>query len=176
MGDTLRSQTVSTKLQEIAEQAGRYPEMVFTTLAHKMDEEFLREAYRQIRKSGAAGVDGVRAAEYAEHLDENLRDLHERMRSGRYRAPPVKRVWLDKADGRKRPIGIPAFEDKIVQKAVAMVMEAVYEKDFYDFSHGFRQGHSQHQALHEIREQCMNKRIRWIVDFSTIWSTAGCER
>jgi group II intron reverse transcriptase/maturase len=138
--------------------------MVFTTLAHRMDVDFLREAYRQTRKGGAAGVDGVTAYEYAQHLEENLRDLHERLRRGRYKAPPVERAWLDKEDGRKRPIGIPTFEDKVVQRAVAMLLGAVYEQDFYDFSHGFRPGHSPHQALHELRERCMNMNIGWIVD------------
>jgi retron-type reverse transcriptase len=164
MGDTSRSQTISTQLQRIAEQAEGYPEMVFTTLAHRMDVDFLREAYRQTRKGGAAGVDGVTAYEYAQHLEENLRDLHERLRRGRYKAPPVERAWLDKEDGRKRPIGIPTFEDKVVQRAVAMLLGAVYEQDFYDFSHGFRPGHSPHQALHELRERCMNMNIGWIVD------------
>jgi len=86
------------------------------------------------------------------------------MRAGRYRAPPVKRVWLDKADGRRRPIGLPSFEDKIVQRAVVMLLGAVYDQDFHDFSHGFREGHSAHQALRELRERCMRNNIGWIVD------------
>ncbi len=163
-GDTLRSQTVSTELQGIAEQAKGYPEMVFTTLVHLMDVDFLREAYRKTRKSGAPGVDKVTAEEYAKNLDENLRDLYERLRSGRYKASPVERAWLDKEEGGKRPIGKPAFEDKIVQRAVVMLLGAVYEQDFYDFSHGFREGHSQHQALHELWEQCRRMNINWIVD------------
>ena len=164
MGDTLRSQTVLTKLQGIAEQAKGYPEMVFTTLVHLMDVNFLREAYRKTRKSGAPGVDKVTAEEYAKNLDENLRELYERLRSGRYKAPPVERAWIDKDEGGKRPIGKPAFEDKIVQRAVVMLLGAVYEQDFYDFSHGFREGHSQHQALHELGEQCRRMNINWIVD------------
>ena len=99
MGDTSRSQTISTKLQRIAEQASSHPEMVFTTLAHLIDVDFLREAYNRTRKNAAAGVDGVTAAEYAENLEENLRDLHVRLRSGRYQAPPVERTWLPKDDG-----------------------------------------------------------------------------
>jgi RNA-directed DNA polymerase len=164
MGDTSRSQTVSTKLQGIAEQAKGYPEMVFTTLVHLIDVEFLREAYRKTRKSGAPGVDKETAEEYAKNLDENLRDLYERLRSGRYKAPPVERAWLDKDEGGKRPIGKPTFEDKIVQRAVVMLLGAVYEQDFYDFSHGFREGHRQHQALHELWEQCRRMNINWIVD------------
>ena len=105
MRDTPRSPIVSTKLQAIAQQAIQYPEMVFTTLAHHIDVAWLGEAYRLTNKSSAAGIDGVTATEYEANLDENLHDLHERLKSGRYTAPPVERVWLDKEDGRKRPIG-----------------------------------------------------------------------
>src|SRR5574341_128639 len=164
MGDPSRSPTITTQLQRIAEQAKRYPEMVFTTLAHLMDVDCLREAYHRTRKDSAPGIDGVTADGYAEHLEENLRDLHERLRSGRYQAPPVKRHWLSKADGSQRPIGLPTFEDKIVQRAVAMLLGAIYEQDFHEFSHGFRAGHSAHQALSELREQCLGMNIGWIVD------------
>ena len=159
-----RSPIVSTKLQQIAMQAVEYPEMVFTTLIHHIDVKFLKEAYRFTSKTAAPGLDGITAKEYAANLDENLRALHERMRSGQYKAPPVKRVWLDKEDGKKRPIGISEYEDKIVQRAVAMILGAVYEQDFYDFSYGFRPGRSAHEALHELREQSMNKNIGWIID------------
>ena len=115
----MRSPTVTPKLQRIAAQAAHDPNRVFTTLAHLIDADFLREAYRQTSKASAPGIDGVTAQEYAEHLDENLRDLHERLRSGRYQAPPVERVWLEKDDGGQRPLGKPAFEDKLVQRAVA---------------------------------------------------------
>ena len=164
MGDTLGSQTISTQLQEIAEQAARYPDMVFNNVYHKINLGMLREAYRQTRKSGAPGVDGVTAKEYAENLEENLSDLLARLRWGTYVAPPVERVWIDKEGGKQRPIGKPTFEDKIVQRAVYMVLYVIYDVDFYDFSYGFRKAHSQHQALHELREQCMEMNIRWIVD------------
>ena len=160
----MRSPTVTPKLQRIAAQAARDPTRVFTTLAHLIDVDFLREAYHRTRKSSAPGIDGVTAKEYAEHLDENLHDLHERLRSGGYQAPPVERVWLDKADGGQRPIGKPTFEDKIVQRAVAMLLEAIYEQDFCDSSYGFRQGRSPHDALHALRERCMTEGIGWIVD------------
>ena len=160
----MRSPTVTPKLQRIAAQAARDPDRVFTTLAHLIDEDFLREAYRHTSKSSAPGIDGVTAQQYAEHLDENLRDLHERLRSGRYQAAPVERVWIEKDDGGQRPIGKPTFEDKIVQRAVAMLLEAIYEQDFYDGSYGFRQGRSPHEALHELRERCMTEGIGWIVD------------
>jgi len=160
----LRSPTVTPKLQRIAAQAVREPDRVFTTLAHLIDVDFLREAYRRTSKASAPGIDGVTAQAYAEHLDENLHDLHERLHSGRYQAPPVERVWLEKDDGGQRPIGKPTFEDKIVQRAVAMLLEAIYEQDFYDCSYGFRQGRSPHDALHELRERCMTEGIGWIVD------------
>jgi group II intron reverse transcriptase/maturase len=164
MGGTSRSQTVSTKLQGIAEQAIQYPDMVFTTLVHLIDVDFLREAYRLTRKDKSAGVDKVTAKEYAENLDENLNDLYERLRTKRYVAPPVERVWIEKDEKSKRPIGKPTFEDKIVQRAAVMLLGAIYEQEFYDFSHGFRKGHSQHQALRELRELCIKLNIGWILD------------
>ena len=160
----MRSETVSTKLDRIAEQAVQNPEMQFTTLAHLIDEDFLREAFGHIKKKAAAGVDGVTAQEYAEALDANIANLYQRMRSGRYKAPPVRRVWLEKEDGKQRPIGIPALEDKILQRAVTMLLEAIYEQVFYACSHGFRRKKSAHHALREIRENCMNIGIRWILD------------
>ena len=164
MGDTSRSQTISTKLQGIAEQAIGYPDMVFTTLVHLIDVDFLKEAYRLTRKDKSAGVDKVTAKEYASNLDENLVDLYERLRTGRYVAPPVERVWIDKDGKTKRPIGKPTFEDKIVQRAAVMLLGAIYEQDFYDFSHGFRKGHSQHQALAELWKLCKRVNIGWILD------------
>jgi len=133
----------------MAAQAGRDPDRVFWTLVHLIDEDFLREAYRHTRTSSAAGSDGVTAQQYAEHRDDNLRDLHERRRSGRSQAAPVERVWMEKEDGRQRPIGKPTFEEKMVQRAVAMLLDAIDEQDFYDGSYGFRQGRSPHDALHE---------------------------
>jgi len=163
MGDTSRSQTVSTTLQRIAEQAVQYPDMVFTTLAHMIDVDLLHEAYKRTSKKSAPGLDKVSAKDYAENLEENLNDLHERLRRGKYVAPPVERVWIDKENGKKRPIGKPTFEDKIVQRAVEMLLSAIYEQMFYDFSHGFRKGHSQHQAIHELREKCRVLNVRWIL-------------
>jgi group II intron reverse transcriptase/maturase len=164
MGDTLRSQTVSTKLQKIAQQARQHPDRVFTTLAHLMDVDFLREAHRRISKKGAPGLDKITAEEYGEKLEENLTDLHERLCSGCYKAPPVERVWIGKENGKKRPIGKPTFEDKIVQRAVEMLLSAIYEEMFYTYSHGFRKGRSQHRALHELREQCRKLNINWILN------------
>jgi RNA-directed DNA polymerase len=159
----MRSQTVLTKLQRIAKQAEDYPERVLTTLAHHMDVDFLREAYRQTRKDGTPGVDKITAKEYKENLEENLNELHIRLKSGRYKAPPVMRAWLEKGGGKKRPIGIPTFEDKIVQRAVVMLLEPIYERVFHDFSHGFRKGRNQHQALKELREKLISQGINWIL-------------
>ena len=152
------------KLQRIAHQAQRYPEMVFNNVFHLIDRDFLLEAYGQTRKNRAPGVDKVTAKQYAENLEANLRDLHERLRDDRYVAPPVERVWIEKEDGKKRPISKPCFEDKIVQRAVVMILEAIFEPDFHGFSHGFRKGHSAHQALDELRKQCNKLHINWIVD------------
>jgi RNA-directed DNA polymerase len=148
---------VSTRLQRIAEQARKAPGMAFTTLAHHIDVELLREAHRITRKDGATGVDGETAQQYAANLEENLVSLHERLKAGTYRAPPVKRVHIPKGDGSKtRPIGIPTFEDKILQRAVTMVLEAVYEQDFRDCSYGFRPQRSAHQALERLWKRAMD--------------------
>ena len=159
----MRSPTVSTQLQEIARQARQHPERLFTTLAHLMDVDFLREAHRRLNKKGAPGLNKVTAADYAEHLEENLADLYKRLRSGCYRAPPIKRVWIETENGKLRPLGIPEFEDKIVQRAVEMLLSTIYEEEFHDFSHGFRKGHSQHKAIHELREHCRQLNISWIL-------------
>jgi RNA-directed DNA polymerase len=164
MSETLSSELISTRLQQIAEQAKTRPDMVFTTLAHLIDVDMLREAYKRTRKDGSPGVDGVTAKEYAENLEENLANLHERLRKKEYKAPPVKRTYIEKEDGSKRPIGKPAFEDKVVQRAVVMLLGAVYEQDFYDCSYGFRPGRRPHAALTEIRDKCGRGNINWIVD------------
>lgn len=146
---------ISTRLRRIATMARENPERVFTSLSHYIDEYFLAEAFQRIRKNGAPGVDGQTASEYAENLMENLRSLLDRFKTGRYRAPPVRRVHIPKAPGKTRPIGIPTLEDKILQKAVTMVLEAIYEEDFQDCSYGFRPCRSAHHALKALRDQLM---------------------
>jgi RNA-directed DNA polymerase len=175
-GDTVRAPTVTPHLQRSAAQAARAPDRVFTTLAHLIDEDFRREAYGQTSKSSAAGIDGVTGQVYAEHLDANLRDLHERLRSGRYQAAPVERVWGEKEDGRQRPIGKPTFEAKIVPRAVAMLVDAIDEQEFDDGSYGVRQGRSPHDALHELRERGMPEGMRWIVDADVRGDFASIDR
>jgi len=135
------------------------PEMVFTSLAHRIDLHLLKKSFLQVRRSEAAGVDKITAKKYAENLDENLYKLFQRLRRGQYVATPVKRIWIDKEGGKKRPIGIPALEDKIVQSAVSTILNVVFDVNFYDFSHAFRKGHSQHMAIHELRESCRNLNI-----------------
>ena len=150
-------------LQKIVSMARENPEMVFTAVAHKIDLPLLNEAYRRIKKGKSMGVDKVTVAEYAVDLDKNLYNLHQRLRRGQYVATPVKRIWIEKENGKYRPIGIPALEDKIVQKAVEMILSAIYEPNFHDFSHGFRTGHSQHMAIKQLRENCIKYNSNWIV-------------
>ena len=148
MAGTLGREVISTRQRKIAELAQREPKLTLTTLAHHVDDVWMREAYRRIRKDAAAGVDGVTAAQYEADLEANLSGLLERFKSGRYRAPAVRRVHLEKPGTSKtRPIGIPTLEDKILQRAVLMVLEPVYEQDFLDCSYGFRPGRGAHQAL-----------------------------
>jgi len=158
--------SVSTKQQRIAQLSKQSPEMVFTSLAYHMDIEWLKEAYRRTKKNGASGVDGVTAEEYEANLEENLKVLLGRAKSGQYQAPPVKRAYIPKGDGKGelRPIGIPTFEDKVLQRAVCMLLEPIYEQDFKDSSFGFRPGRSPHQALSVIREETMEMNGGWIVD------------
>ncbi|GAC1663578.1 MAG: group II intron reverse transcriptase/maturase [Candidatus Dormibacteraceae bacterium] len=165
MPETPGSISISTKLDRIAKLAREAPEMAFTTLSHHIDIDWLREAYRRTRKDGATGVDGQTAQQYAAALEENLRSLLERAKSGTYVAPPVRRVHIPKGDGSQtRPIGIPTFEDKVLQRAVAMVLEAVYEQEFLDCSYGFRPGRSAHQALAKLRDESMERGGGWVLE------------
>jgi RNA-directed DNA polymerase len=157
---------VSTKQQRIAELARQSPEMGFTSLAYFIDLAWLHEAFRRTRKDGAVGVDGQRGEDYAVDLEGNLRSLLDRAKSGTYQAPPVRRVHIPKAGSatETRPLGIPTFEDKVLQRAVVMVLEAVYEQDFLDCSYGSRPGRSAHQALESLRQQTMATGGGWIVE------------
>jgi len=141
------------------------PDVALTSLSHHIDLDWLREAYRRTRKDGATGIDGQTAAEYDAHLELNLQSLLDRAKTGDYRAPPVRRVNIPKGDGKQmRPIGIPTFEDKILQRAVAMVLEATYEQDFLDCSYGFRPRRSAHQALSALWTEATEMRGGWIAD------------
>lgn len=166
MSGTPSPGNVSTKLERIAKRAKEMPDVAFTTLAHHIDIEWLHEAYRRTRKDGAVGVDGQTAEEYAANLEGNLRSLLDRAKSGDlYRAPPVRRVHIPKGDGSKtRAIGIPTFEDKVLQRVVAMLLEAIYEQDFYACSYGFRPGRSAHDALRALREPLMEMNGGWVLE------------
>jgi group II intron reverse transcriptase/maturase len=164
MADKPRSGNISTKQRKIAELARQAPELKITSLSHHIDIEWLKEAYRRTRKDGAVGVDGQTAEEYGEHLEENLQDLLDRAKSGRYRAPAVRRVEIPKGEGKTRPIGIPTFEDKLLQRAVVMVLEPIYEQDFLDCSYGFRPGRSAHQALQAERDRLMEMGGGWVIE------------
>ena len=158
-------ENVSTVQQRIAAAAQRSPKVAFTSLAHYIDLEWLAEAYHRTRKDGCVGVDDMTGKQYAENLEENLRALHERLKSGTYKAPPVKRKHIPKGtSGETRPIGIPAFEDKIVQRAVVMLLEPIYEQDFYDGSFGFRPKRSAHQALAVVWDTTMDVRGGWVLE------------
>lgn len=165
MAKALDLEAISTKCRRIAELAKEDPQRVFTSLAYFIDLDWLREAYRRTRKDGAVGVDRQTAEEYAANLDENLRSLLDRAKSGHYRAPPVRRVHIPKgSDGATRPIGIPTFEDKVLQRAVVMVLECVYEQDFLPCSHGFRPGRSALGASLAVREVLANWRGGIVVE------------
>lgn len=164
MAGTQGPTTISTKQARIATLAKQRPQTSLNNIAHHIDIDWLREAYRRTRKSGAAGIDGVTAEEYEHNLEDNLRDLLERAKSGTYRAPPVRRVYIPKGNGKSRPIGIPTLEDKILQRAVVMVLQPLYEQDFYDFSYGFRPGRSPHQATQALREGTMWVGSGWVLD------------
>jgi group II intron reverse transcriptase/maturase len=161
---TLSLSDISTKQQKIAQRSSESPSMVWTTLAHHVDIEWLHEAYRHTRKDGAPGVDGVTVREYEAEIDTNLQRLLRQFKTGTYRAPPVRRVHIPKGDGKSRAIGIPTLEDKILQRAVLMVLEPIYEQDFLDCSYGFRPGRGAHDALEQLWKQLTDMGGGWVVD------------
>ena len=157
---------VFTKQRRIAELAKQSPAMAFTSLAYLLDVDWLREAYRRIRKSGAPGVDGQTSSDYERNLEENLQSLVDRAKSGTYRAPPVRRVHIPKggSTNETRPIGIPTLEDKLLQRAVVMLLEPIYEQDFHECSYGFRPGRSAHDALKALWLQLTDRGDGWILE------------
>ncbi len=162
---TKRTLDVSTKRLRIAELARKFTGSALTTLNGHMDEAWLAESYRRLKKGKAVGIDGQDLADYGQALDERLKDLLRRAKSGSYKAPPVRRIEIPKAGSQEtRPIGIPTTEDKVLQMGVHLLLEPVYENEFYEFSYGFRRGKSAHQALAQIRSEIHQKRINWIID------------
>ena len=163
--DAMESVDVYTKQQRIAELAKRHPKLSFTSLAYYIDLEWLKEAYRLTRKDAAAGVDNVTAEEYGTHLEDNLKVLLERFKSGSYNAPPVRRVYIPKGDGKEqRAIGIPTMEDKILQRAVVMLLTPLYEQEFLNCSYGFRPKRSVYQALDVLWQTVMDMRECWVYE------------
>ena len=157
---------VSPKLAELAARARK--EGRLTNVVQFVDEELLRLAFKSLRKQAAPGVDGRSYEDYATNLDQNLKDVHQRLRTGRYRAPVVRRVYIPKASGGQRPLGITTVEDRMVQKAVAWVLSAVFEQDFLDCSHGFRPRRSAHTALHRLREGMMQHWVKYVVEVDVV--------
>jgi RNA-directed DNA polymerase len=164
MPGTQNPETISTKQDRIAKLAQQMPDTALRTLAHHIDIAWLKEAHRRTRKDAAPGVDGVTAEDYEQDLEGNLGRVLDAAKTGTYRAPPVRRVQIPKGDGKTRPLGIPTHEDKVLQRAVTMVLEPIYETAFYDFSYGFRPGRSAHQALEALWRGLMNRRIGWVLD------------
>jgi len=157
-------QGVSSDLDRVRQVAQKDKDVRFTALLHHVSVDRLREAYRAIRPNAAPGVDGVTWREYGSDLEANLRDLHARVHRGAYRARPSRRVFIPKADGRLRPLGVASLEDKILQRAVVAVLNAVYEQDFVGFSYGFRPGRCPHDALDALATGTRRKKVNFVLD------------
>ncbi len=164
MDDASTSKNMSLELSKVVERAKREPEGRFHSLAHLISVPALERAYRHMRKDAAVGVDGVTKEQYGQDLEERLQDLHARLKSKRYRHRPIRRVYIPKGQGKTRPIGISAFEDKLVQDAVREVLEAIYEQDFLDCSYGFRPGRSAHDAIRTLDRIVHRGEVSWILE------------
>ena len=156
--------TLPPNLVRVNEAARRDKSTRFTALLHHVDVSALERAFRRLKRNAAPGVDGETAASYEQDLAQNLQRLHAQVHSGRYRAQPVRRVYIPKADGGQRPLGVTALEDKVVQSAVAEVLSAIYEVDFLGLSYGFRPGRSPHRALEALHTACMTQYVNWVLD------------
>ncbi len=151
-------------IQTIALKAKEDPNCKFTSLTHLLTEDFLIECFRELKRNKSPGIDGITVSEYEKRLDENIADLVARLKAKQYKPKPVKRVYIPKPNGDKRPLGIPAIEDKIVQMAIKKILEAIFEPDFIDTSYGFRPNRSCHDALAQINKIIMNYPVNFIVD------------
>ena len=165
-------------LERIAGRAQREREVRFNNLAYLLDEEFLKECYNKLERNRAGGIDGVSWQEYGKQLEGNIKRLVERMKAKQYKPQPALRVYIPKDEHSKRPLGLPAVEDKVVQKGIACVLEAIYEQDFLDCSYGFRPGRDCHQALKEINTIFTQEPINHVVEadikgFLTTYPTKG---
>src|SRR6516165_2394755 len=156
--------TVSQALERIRQVARQRKKEKFTALFHHVSTDHLEEAFSELKENAAAGVDGLTCRDYEQHLERNLEDLHARVHRGAYRALPSRRVYIPKPDGRQRPIAVAALEDKIVQRATAAVLSAIYEEDFLGFSYGFRPGRSPHDAMDALMVGITSTKVNWILD------------
>jgi RNA-directed DNA polymerase len=148
----------------ISERARKEPKLQFTSLAHLLDERFLRGCYLELGRDRASGIDGVSWQAYGENLNENLANLVKRMKAKQYKPQPAKRVYIPKNEHEKRPLGLPSLEDKIVQKGISRILEAIYEQDFLDSSYGFRPGRSCHDALRTVDQIIMKRPVRYVIE------------
>jgi retron-type reverse transcriptase len=164
MPNALTLEDMSPGLVKVVERAQREPEGRFHALAQLIDVPALGRAYRRQRSDAAVGVDGVTKEQYGQTLEANLQDLHARLKAQRYRHQPIRRVHIPKAQGKTRPIGISAFEDKVVQDAIREVLEAIYEQDFLECSYGFRPGRSAHDAVRTLTRSVDQGEVRWIFE------------
>src|SRR3974390_2734030 len=156
-----------SELEQVRTTATKNKEVKFTAVMHHIYRiDTLRFAYFQLKRHAAAGVDGETWQHYGEDLEQNLQDLSHRLKRGAYRAKPVRRVYIPKADGRQRPLGVTAFEDKLVQRATVEVLNAIYETDFLGFSYGFRPGRNQHKALDALFCGLHERRVNWVLDLA----------
>lgn len=168
MSDASMSENMSPQLREVAIRAKRDPKHRFFSLAHLIDVAALQRAFDRMRPNAAVGVDGVTKAEYGQKLTENLQHLHTRLKSGRYRHQPIRRVHIPKDGGKTRPIGVSTLEDKIVQGALCEVLGAVYEQDFLPCSYGFRPGRGAHDAIRVLNLEAWRGRINWVLEADVV--------
>lgn len=148
----------------LIEKARNNPDIVFNSIAHLLTKRMLKESFGQLRKNAATGIDEVSYTDYQENLENNLKQLYQSLKTRTYQPKALNRVWIDKGNGKQRPIGISCLEDKIVQRAVTTLLNLIYEQDFYDFSYGFREERSAHQALQNFRKQSMKTKIKWFIN------------
>ena len=156
--------SVSQALERIRQTARQRKKEKFTALLHHVSKDHLEEAFFELKENAAPGVDGLTCRDYEQHLERNLEDLHARVHRGAYRALPSRRVYIPKPDGRQRPIAVAALEDKIVQRATAAVLSAIYEEDFLGFSYGFRPGRGTHDAMDALMVGITSTKVNWILD------------
>lgn len=169
------SSTFQTKLLSLASRAKQIKHDPLKTLIHLVDKEWLNESWKKLRKGAAYGIDAVSNEEYARNLDLNLDKLLYKMKTGKYNPLPVKKVYIPKADGKKRPLGIPAVGDKVAQNAINLIMQEVYEQEFLPMSYGFRRNKNAHQAIEDVKLTIAQKKVSWVLDVASFFDTIDHE-